>query len=221
MSMRERLPSIHIAVANPLRFLGGIAQIAETLTSLKIERSAGKESTVTLRLVEQSPYMNCSAHLIIDTSTKIYVAVGIAGEDFSYENYWAAAQAIINPLLAIYNLKEHTRHRMTVTPKEKLQPKLPPVSAKLFEYFTAPANKSNLSLSDWRRFYEFVRGCRANLSSADLKFLLIKDGFSAECACHIVDIYEHLLDFNRPRSGAEAYEYYHVVKGLRWPSSGS
>jgi hypothetical protein len=74
----------------------------------------------------------------------------------TYETYCATAKAMIKPLLTVYNREERTRYRMTITPKGKLEPKLPPLSARWFKHFITNAS-SNLHPRDWWRFYEFVR----------------------------------------------------------------
>lgn len=222
--MRDRLPSIQIVVANPRGFLDSMAAIAGDFDFVTVSRSAygssDKGFAVILRLIGTSPYRNSSAALSIVARSEVNVHVVTGCTDSpSYEIFCATAKAIIKPLLTVYNRKEHSRCRMKIASKERLEPKLTERQAKVFKYFTASANKSNLNHTDWRRFYEFVRVCRDSLSANDLAFLLVKDGFPEEYALHIVEIYEHLRDFMRPRSEAEAYDYYHVVKGWRWPNS--
>lgn len=132
----------------------------------------------------------------------------------SYEIYCAAATAIMTPLLEVYNRQEHTRCCMTIESKERLRPKLPPRSARVFAHFAARANKANLQSSDWWWFYEFVRVCPPRFTSCDLAYLLVSDGFSKECASEIVRVFEHLLDFRRPRTTAETLEYHRIVRGI-------
>lgn len=219
--MRDRLPSIHIKVADAARFVDEFARIAETLNSLTVIRRAGDNYPVSLRCDDDPPHKGCSVHLMIETSTKIHVAVSISGDDFSYENYCAVAKTIIAMPLAIYNRNEHKRYRMTVMSKERLQPKLKGTSAKLFNRFTETANKSHLHLSDWWVFYEFVHACRTKLSADDLAFLLVKEGFSDEYAYHIVSIYEHLRAFSRKRTEAETHKFYNITMGWKGPPSGT
>jgi hypothetical protein len=137
--MRDRLPSIHISVTDAPRFLDEFTRIAETFNSLAVTRRASGNYPVSLRCNDDSPLNNCSAHFMIETGKRIYVAITISSEDFSYENYCAAARTIIEPPLVAYNRNGHTRYRMTVTSKESLQPKLKGVSAKLFKAFTETA----------------------------------------------------------------------------------
>lgn len=217
--MRYRLPSIHIIVANSLRFLERMAAIAERSGAFSVTRRydapTSGDFAVSLSFTEPSLHKNGSVQLIIGTDIKVNIVVAIGTADFPlYDTYCAAARAIVTPLLTVYNREEHTRYRMTIQSKEKLEPTLPPLRAKLFKYFTPTANRSNLHSSDWRRFYEFVRVCRANFSGCDLEYLLIKEGFSEPNARYIVEIYEHLRDFKRPRTPAEILEYCRIVRGF-------
>ena len=115
------------------------------------------------------------------------------------KTYVAEARTLIGPLLSVYNREVGTRHRLTIPAKRKLEPKLPPQSAKLFKRFTALANKSGLHPLDWRRFYEFVRDSRMRrpLPDEDMARLLIKEGFPEQYACDIAAVYSHLWEFKQ------------------------
>ena len=220
MNLQERLPNIYIAVDEPLQFLKRIADICENLGSLSVARNdAGFTShrfTVRLAFIDASRSCGNSVQLFSVDNNKVTVALTIDKDEHrTYEYYTKLAKDIIKPPLKLYNLQAHTRCRLTITPKNKLQPKLPPATAKLFAYFVNGANTSALHDTDWRRFYEFVRASRRNVSSCDLTYLLVEAGFSEEYAWHVTNIYEHLCAFMRPRTIAETHDYLHVVKGLR------
>lgn len=209
--MRDYLPPIHINVTGPSRrFLTKMADIAEKSRAFTVEQrfdALGYKGfdVVNLRLTRPSPHKGLSGQLIVQPDTKGAVAVEIRAERWSpndppsYETYVAEAKTLISPLLSVYNREAHTRHRMSVATKEKLEPKLPPQSTKLFKRFTALANKSGLHPLDWRRFYEFVRDSRmrTQLPDEDIARLLIKEGFSEQYARHIAEIYGHLWEYKR------------------------
>jgi hypothetical protein len=81
--MRDRLPSIHISVTDAPRFLDEFTRIAETFNSLAVTRRASGNYPVSLRCNDDSPLNNCSAHFMIETGKRIYVAITISSEDFS------------------------------------------------------------------------------------------------------------------------------------------
>jgi len=209
--MDDYLPPIHINVTgSPRRFAINMAQIAESSGNFSTERNLDVLDekgfdVINLRFTKQSPHEGLGAQLIVRPDIKGTVAVEIRAQRWSpndhpsYETYVAAAQTLINPLLLIYNHNTHKRHRMTVTLKEKLEPKLPSQSARLFKRFTGLANKSRLHPLDWRRFYEFVRDSRmrTRVPDEDMTQLLIKDGFTDVYAEHITEVYGHLWDFKR------------------------
>jgi len=209
--MRDYLPPIHINATGPLRrFLTKMADIAERSGAFTVEQhfdALGDMGfdVVNLRLTKPSPHKGLGGQLIVQPDAKGIVAVEIRAERWSpddppsYEIYVAEAKTLIGPLLSAYNREAHTRHRMTVATKEKLEPKLPPQSAKLFNRFTILANKSGLHPLDWRRFYEFVRNSRmrTQLTDEDIARLLIKEGFSEQYARHIAEVYGHLWELKR------------------------
>lgn len=209
--MRDYLPPIRINVTGPLRrFVAKMADIAEKSGAFTVEQqfdTMGEKGfdVVNLRLTKLSLHKGLGGQLIVQPDAKGAVAVEIRAlrwspdDPPSYETYVAEAKALIDPLLSAYNCEAHTRHRMTVAAKEKLEPKLPSRSAKLFKRFTALANKSGLHPLDWRRFYEFVRDSRmrTQLPDEDIARLLIKEGFSEQYARHIAEVYGHLWEFKR------------------------
>jgi hypothetical protein len=165
MTLRDKLPDIHITVDDPLHFLQRMADISETLRPLTVTRrcdgSTGRKFIVLLKFIDASRGNGNSVQLFSVEGDKVIVVATIGNDEFTtYEYYRQLAEDIIKPPLRIYNREEHKRYRMTVTPKEKLQPKLAGTSARLFEAFTETANKSNLHSSDWWLFYEFVRASR-------------------------------------------------------------
>ncbi|WP_337287888.1 hypothetical protein [Candidatus Methylomirabilis sp.] len=188
-----------------------MADIAEKSGSFTAERhcdALGQEGfdVVNLRFTKPSPHSGLGGQLIVRPDAKNgTVEVEIRAERWSpndppsYETYCTAAKELIAPLLSSYNRQSHTRHRMTIFTKERLEPKLQPQSAKLFKRFTVLANTSSLHPLDWRRFYEFVRDSRSRLCEEDLARLLIKDGFPEQYAWHIAEIYGHLYEFKRLR----------------------
>jgi hypothetical protein len=209
--MDDYLPPIHIKVnVPPRRFLDRMAEIAESSGKFRVEKhydALGRKSfdVLNLRYVGKSSHQNVGGQLIADPDEGNAVAVEIRARRWSpkdpptYDTYTAAARDLISPLLQTYNSESHTRHRMHVTAKEALEPKLPPQCAKLFQRFTVLANKSVLHPLDWRRFYKFVRDCRtrSRLSEDEMTRLLMKEGFSEDYAQRISGIYVHLCDFKR------------------------
>jgi hypothetical protein len=209
--MRDYLPPIHINVTDSLRgFLKKMANIAEKSGTFTVEQELDALGTVgfdvvNLRLIKSPQHRGLGGQLIVQPEAKNTVAVEIRAERWSpddpptYETYVAEARALIGPLLSVYNREVGTRHRMTVPAKRKLEPKLPPQSAKLFKRFAALANKSGLHPLDWRRFYEFVRDSRMRrpLPDEDMTRLLIKEGFPEQYACHIAWVYGHLCEFKQ------------------------
>ncbi len=207
--MRDYLPPIRINVTGSLRnFLEKMAKIAEKSGAFAVETKFDTLGTsgfdvVNLRLIESSPHRGLGGQLIVQPGAKNNVAVEIRAERWSpenpptYETYVGEARALIGPLLSVYNLERGTRHRVTIPAKRKLEPRLPSQSAKLFERFTALANKSDLHPFDWRRFYEFVRNSRMRrpLSDEEMARLLIKEGFPEQYTSYIAEIYGHLWEF--------------------------
>jgi len=206
--MRDYLPPIHINVTDSRGFLEKMAIIAENSGAFTVEQYLDALSTegfdvLNLRLIKPSLHKGLGGQLISQPDTKGRVAVEIRAERWSpddpptYETYVAQAKILIGPLLSAYNREVGTRHRMTVPLKSRLEPKLPPHSAKLFKRFVVLSNKSALHPLDWRRFYEFVRDSRMrrHLHGEDMARLLIKEGFSEQYAQHIADVYGHLCEF--------------------------
>lgn len=217
--MRNFIPWIHITVANPRRFLERITDIATEsglFTAHQYPNKANESFTLSLRFTGPSQHRGLLVHLVHNASARTKVAIEIRASEWvpeispSYETYREAADILMKPLLSVYNSKERTPYRMTITSKEKLEPVLPPASDRLFRNFILSANVANLHERDWRRFYAFVRSSRAKLSEDDLAFLLVKEGFSDRYAREIAVIYKHLKDFMRPRDAAEIFEQCHV-----------
>lgn len=220
--MLNLIPSIHITVANPRRFLERMDEIARESGSFTAHEypghSADERFTLSLGFTRASQHRGLSVHIVRDARAKNKVAVEIRTSEWaseSYETYCEAADALMKPLLAVYNSEEGTRYRMSITPKEKLEPVLPPVSDMLFKHFTKNANLTNLHVTDWKRFYEFVRRSRSKLSEAVLVFLLVKEGFSEHYATEIAVIYAYLKDFMRPPDAAEILDQYHLRQTTR------
>lgn len=206
--MRDVLPPICINVTCCRSFLEKMAIIAENSGVFTVEKHFDALSTdgfdvLNLRLIKSSLHKGLGGQLIVQPDIKGSVAVEIRAERWSpddpptYETYVAEARILIGPLLSTYNREIGTRHRMTVPLKSRLEPKLPPHSAKLFKRFVVLSNKSALHPLDWRRFYEFVRDSRMRrqLHGEDMARLLIKEGFSEQYAQHIANIYGHLCEF--------------------------
>ena len=209
--MHDYLPPIHISVIGQLRhFLNKIGDIAGKSGAFIVEQhydALGEKGfdVVNLRLTKSPLHKGLGGQLIVQPDSKGTIAVEIRAERWrpddppSYETYVEEARKLISPLLSAYNREMHTRHRMIVIEKEKLEPNLSPHSAKLFKRFATLANKSSLHPLDWRRFYEFVRNIRTRtqLAEEDMARLLIKEGFSEKYAGRIAEIYGHLWAFKR------------------------
>jgi hypothetical protein len=209
--MEDNLPAIHIKINIPSRrFLDRMAKIARTSGRFAVEKhydALGRKGfdAINLRCKGESIHKNIGGQLIVYLEDKNSVAVEMRAERWSprdpptYDTYTAAAKDLIAPLLQTYNSQFHTRHRMYIPTIEKLEPKLPPKCAKLFQRFTVLANKSVLHPLDWKRFYSFVRNCRIRspLYEDEMTYLLIREGFGEEYAQHISGIYVHLCRFKK------------------------
>jgi hypothetical protein len=220
-NMRDHLPPIHIVAADPHSVVEKLAKIAE-FGAFNVVHDRGSPTTgditVSLRFTRPSPHRDLGVHLVARVDER-RIGVEIRATEWardsfpSYETYSAAANELLGPLLTAYNKGGGRRLRMTIVPKEKLEPKLPPWSGKLFRHFIDHANIHNLHPNDWRRFYEFVRA-RPALSEDDLTFLLVKEGFSERAASEISNVYSHLREFMRPRNAAELFERYALRKAF-------
>ncbi len=215
--MRDPLPAIHINSKNPLDFLEKIGEIARHSRNFLMERvTLDRAHAVNLRYLGVSAHKSLGAQFICFDVALNRVAVEMRADDWypddfpTYDIYVSSAKLLTNPLLAKYNKNEKTRYRLSIETKEKLEPNLPPLSLKYFEHFTKCANKTMLHPLDWGRFYEFVRNDRTNSSEIDMRYLLIKEGFSFEKAEHIADIYRHLCKFKRKRTAYEVIQKFHL-----------
>lgn len=111
----------------------------------------------------------------------------------TYDSYVKAANSL-KPFLSRYNKQFKTRVRLNVQTREDLIPKLSPVAAKYFSLFISKANKSALHPMDWGPFYGFIYvsyRLRSKLTEADIAYLLTREGFGADYAGHIADVYRH------------------------------
>jgi hypothetical protein len=213
--MRDRLPPIRINAAAPHGVVEKLTKIAGESGSFNVvyhrDSPGNGDITVSLRFTRPSLHRDLGVHLVT-RADKGKIAVEIRASEWapdsfpSYETYSAAAVELVGPLLKAYNKAEGTRHRMTIISREKLEPKLPPWTGKLFRHFIDHANIPNLHHNDWRRFYEFVRASSPMLSADDVTFLLAKEGFPERAAIEISTVYSHLRDFMRPRDAAEIFE---------------
>lgn len=209
--MHDFLPPIHINVNGPLtEFLEEMAEIARKSGQFDVEiehDALGIDglSVTNFRVLKSKHHKGLGGQLIIQPDAKKEVAVEIRADRWSpqdppaYETYVAEAKALIGPLLSEYNRSKGKRYRITIPAKEKLEPKLPPQSQRLFKRFTNLANRTGLHPLDWQRFYEFVRDSRMRkpLSEEDMAFLLKKEGFPEQHAREIAEIYSHLRNFKQ------------------------
>lgn len=112
----------------------------------------------------------------------------------TYDIYVAVAKQIFDPILTNYNKTYNTRLKLNTKSKESLEPKLSLNVAPVFNKFIASANKDDLALSDWKRFYSFIRiahSSRIKLNDEGVIRLLVKNGFTDEYAQEIADVYYH------------------------------
>lgn len=112
----------------------------------------------------------------------------------NYDAYAHAAKQIFIPILKEYNKAYSTRLRMNIKSKESLEPKLSPKLKAAFHSFVVAANKSSLHPLDWRRFYSFVHvahAYRSKLDDIQLSRILVKSGFTDDCAREIASVYQH------------------------------
>src|SRR5580658_143517 len=213
--MRARLPAIRISNTDPISLVEKIAEMASGQNAFSADRHPDHPTPgdliVALHPAESSPHRDLSVHLVALPKARM-VDVEIRAADWdgggfpSYVMYRSAAEALLKPLLAAYSEAEGVRLRMSITSKERLEPKLPPWADTLFRHFIMHANIPNLHPTDWRRFYEFVRASPRALTTDDVAFRLVKEGFPEESAMRIAHIYNHLRDFMQVRNARETYE---------------
>jgi len=111
----------------------------------------------------------------------------------TYDSYIKAAN-LIKPFLSLYNKQFNARVRLNIQTREDLIPKLSPVAAKYFSFFISHVNKSALHPTDWELFYDFIcvsHWLRSKLTEDDIAYLLIREGFDANYAVKIADVYRH------------------------------
>jgi hypothetical protein len=80
------------------------------------------------------------------------------------------------------------------------EPKLPPKTQRVFDYFIRETNKYNLHPLDWERFYLFAQAChnfRVKLAEEELIYLLEKEGFTETNAKQIGNVYHHIRAFQK------------------------
>ena len=207
--MDDLLPTIHINLScNHRQFFSEISNAARRSGKFRVEYHSDAGSTetldvVNLRLLTPSEHCELGAQLIWSSKQNSLVSVEIKATRWSpidpptYEAYVSEAKKLLLPLLANVNCESHTRRRLCIQSKKSLEPKLPPESTKLFKEFTHLANKSVMHPRDWDRFYYFVRKNRMkrSISTEEMNYLLVKDGFSQEYANRISLIYSHLAAF--------------------------
>ena len=159
--MRDRLPDIRISSADPTGLAEKIATIAADLKAFAVVRHPDHPTPgdliVALHTGRPSPHGDLSVHLVAQPKARM-VAVEVRAAEWggggspSYETYRSTAETLLKPLLAAYKEAEGTRLRMTITRKDRLEPKLSPWGGTLFRHFITHANIPNLHPHDWRRF---------------------------------------------------------------------
>jgi hypothetical protein len=205
--MREALPDIDIAIREHTRqFLEGMALIAEESGQFVVERhfdpfQNGKLDVVNLRCLAETGHADGGGQLIAREERPNRVLVEMRARQWrpdppTREAYGAFAKALIVPLLEVYNRAHKVRYRLRIQREGPVFP-ITDRTMTLFEQFAALANTASLHALDWERFYRFIRDSRQELPEHRLRSMLIAEGFSAEKASHLVELYEHLWAYKR------------------------
>lgn len=203
--MEDILPDISVRTdCTPARFLRRMELIArrdDTIVEVRRDRNvAGSRlNIVAVKPVDQRGHRNLIVQLIAQRDRAGRIAVETRAATWhpdppSYDAYVTAATAVMNPLLSKYNSRYNSRRRLRIQSKTATEPALPPGATKYFERFCALANTFVLHPLDWQRFYRFVRFChlrRVRIAGPDVERLLVKNGFSADYAARISQVFDH------------------------------
>ena len=116
-----------------------------------------------------------------------------------YDTYKNALLLYAKPLLKKYNQTYRTKHRFIIPPKENLFEKLPPKARAAFHYFcTARQLYVDISESDWKNFYEFIRIChqtRVDFSDSDIIEILTMINLPEFEVHELADTYRHIRKY--------------------------
>jgi hypothetical protein len=203
--VREYLPSIDIAIGvDPPLFLGRMAGLANASKLFRVGSQSGGAGDGSMSLVNlfwlgPSIHEEVIVQLIAHHDVGNRVAVELRALQWNPDPptrsvYCALAEETVRPLLYIYNKSYGSRYRLRVQ-KPRKPYKLPPASETLFHRFTVTANKSSLHVSDWNRFYAFVKDSRIQAPEGVLLKLLLDEGFPAALANELDSLYQHLWAF--------------------------
>lgn len=165
-------------IGEPSDVLGGAF-----LGSIEIKLKNSPKTTVQVLLDPETP-----------TIARIEAYPDTGRDDPTYEQFVAAAQQVLEPLLDAYNQQYQGDLRLDIQSKEDTEPKLPPTVQRSFDQFVNAANKGMLHSLDWGRWYRFVRLADredVSLGEDDIRRMLRQQGFSEERANHIADVYHH------------------------------
>lgn len=203
--MREPLPPIILKPnTSPREFIMRVYNLLDGSSQFNRdlqENFMGEEGHLILNITpsfETKHYGLCGLiinHKNID-GENIRIEIKARGKLYcrTYDTYSAVAKQIFDPILTNYNKTYNTRLKLNIKSKESLEPKLSPNVEPVFNEFITSANKEDLVLSDWKRFYSFIRiahSSRIRLNEEGVSRLLVKHGFEEKYAQEIANIYSH------------------------------
>lgn len=198
--MEDILPNVAITIdVEPQVFLDRMAN-AVAKADIGYTSKALDYSHAGLMALGFDPITNngITGQLLIDPQAPTQVQVVVQNDwkpdPPSYEQYVAAARELLDPLLQAYTQTYGTPLQLDVQSKADTEPVVPSSVQRLFEQFVKLANMQVLHAYDWRRWYQFIRGCHDNqaiLDETDVIRLLVNAGFTEEKARNLASIYEH------------------------------
>ncbi len=205
----ERLPEISMRIsAEPLLCLQKLAEIARADGSLEVRTTFDGDgvhhcNVTSFAWREEHEHEGLFAMFVHwnrdGASLRLQVAARRWNPDPpTYDAYVAAARRLFLPIIAEYNRRHGTRHRMRIQSKDDLQPKLTPAAKKAFDHFVARANKSALHPQDWEDFYYFVYVCRKTrlaLSLDEVRWFCRRAGFPSEYSQVLSVAFHHCTEF--------------------------
>ncbi len=204
------LPDIHIEVSEkPEFFLQRILEIAaggnicsaQWCNEPYIETGA---RSLHLRLLSPSQHAEAQAKLLIRPSAVTQIQVELYAEEWApdpptRQTYCELAVLMLKPLVDADNHSTGFSYKLKIQPKPRSRPPFSSSVAERFERFATLANKASLHPLDWERFYDFVRLSRKEVPEGTVQRMLINNGFSADRADRIANIYHHLMVFKSKR----------------------
>lgn len=166
----ERLPGINMRInVNPLEGLHRLEQIARADPNLKVRSNYEGDGKLHCNVVSfadrnESQHKGLGAMFVHwekdGSDLQLQVAASWWNPDPpTYDTYVTAAKRLFLPIIAAYNRKYKTRHRMRIQTREDLLPRMTTKAKEAFDHFVHTANKESLHPLDWEAFYRFIYVC--------------------------------------------------------------